>query len=390
MAVTDLVFVDSTGCHVADFPSFLLYVQNLYKGIYGQDVYIEPDSQDGQLLAAFAQDLFDTASVAQSVYNSQSPATAQGVGLSRIVKINGLNRRAATKSSSDLTIVGTSGTVINNGIAQDAVGQKWNLPAVVTIPPAGTIVATAIADLAGNVNAEANTITKIFTPTLGWQTVNNADPATAGIAAETDAELRIRQALSTANPSLTVFDGTIGALENLDGVIVVRGYENDTGATDANGIPAHTISCVVEGGDVTAICQTIQIHKTPGCGTYGTTSELVFDAKGMPLTINFFRPTLVTIGVEVTIETFVGYTSNYGDQIKQSVANYINSIGIGDDVLLTKIYPPAYLPPPASTTYDITLLRIKKNSGSFGTSNIAIAFNELPACDVSNVTLIVT
>lgn len=390
MAVTDLVFVDSTGFHVADFPSFLLYVQNLFKGIYGPDIYIEPDSQDGQLIAAFAQSLFDTASVGQSTYNSQSPATAQGVGLSRIVKINGLNRRAATKSTSDLTIVGVSGTVINNGIAQDSVGQKWNLPAVVTIPPAGTIVATATADQAGNVNAEASTITKIFTPTLGWQTVTNAAPATAGIAAETDAELRIRQALSTANPSLTVFDGTIGALENLDGVIVVRGYENDTGSTDGNGIPAHTISCVVEGGDVTQICQTIQVHKTPGVGTYGTTSELVFDAKGMPLTINFFRPTLVTISVEVTITTFVGYTSNYGDQIKQSVAAYINSIGIGDDVLLTKIYPPAYLPPPASTTYDITLVRTKKNAGSFGTSNIAIAFNELPACDVSNITLIVT
>lgn len=391
MAVTDLVFVDDTGYHVADYPSFLLYVQNLYKTIYGQDVYLEADSQDGQLLATFAQDLFDSASVGQSVYNSQSPSTAQGVGLSRIVKINGLNRRAATNSTADLTIVGVAGTAINNGIAQDAVGQKWDLPALVTIPPGGSMVVTATAELTGNVNAEANTITKIFTPTLGWQTVNNAASATAGVAAETDAELRIRQAQSTANPSLTVFDGTIGALENVDGVTNVRGYENDTGSTDANGIPAHTISCVVQGGDAVEICQTIQVHKTPGVGTFGTTSEIVFDAKGMPLTINFFRPTMVEIGVEITITTFVGYTSNYGDQIKQAVADYVNSIGIGNDVLISKIYPPAYLPEPAQDTYDITLLRVKKNAGSFGTSNIDIAFNELSVCvAATDVTIIVS
>lgn len=384
MDVSELAYIDSTGYHFSDYPTFLAWIQDQYRLIYGADVYLEADSQDGQLLAIFAKALYDVAALGGSTYNSFSPSTAQGTGLSRVVKINGLTRRSATRSTADLTIVGTAGTTISNGIAQDTNQVKWNLPASVTIPGGGTIVATATCDVEGNINAEASTINKIFTPTLGWQTVNNVAAATAGVAAETDGELRIRQTGSTANPSLTVFDGTIGALENLEGVTAIRGYENDTGSTDSNGIPAHTISCVVEGGDVTAICQTIQIHKTPGCGTYGTTSETVFDPKGMPLLIKFFRPTPVPITVDIEIEIFTGYTSDYEDQLKQAVADYINGIGIGNDVLISKIYPPAYLPSPAGDTYDITLLEID-GAGL----NVDIAFNEMATCDVSDITVTV-
>jgi len=70
MAVSDLVYVDSTGFHLADFPSFDAYVKGLFQSIYGEDIYLEADSQDGQLAAAFAQCLYDVGAVAQSVYNS--------------------------------------------------------------------------------------------------------------------------------------------------------------------------------------------------------------------------------------------------------------------------------------------------------------------------------
>lgn len=392
MEISDLIYIDDTGYHYPDYPTIQSLLTQKYKDIYGADIYLEADSQDGQWIAVQAKAIYDTAALGASVYNSMSPATAQGAGLSRNVKINGLTRQPATRSSVDLTIVGVVGTQINNGIAQDNLNQKWDLPVSVLIPITGTITVTAMAQEDGNVNAEAATITKIFTPTLGWQTVNNVSAATPGRDVETDAALRSRQAVSTANPSLTVFDGTIGAVENLTGVTQIRGYENDTGSTDGNGIPAHTISVVVEGGDDMEIAQTIQIHKTPGVGTYGTTSEIVQDSHGMPLTINFYRPTDVTIGVEITLVALDGWTTDFETQISAAVADFINNIGIGNAVQLTKIYPPAYLVgTPAYQTFDITLIRIKKNAGAFGTSNIAIAFNELAGCDpLVNVSYIVT
>ena len=94
------------------------------------------------------------------------------------------------------------------------------------------IVGGAGAILAGAVAALANTVTGIFTPTQGWQTVNNSNPATLGVAVESDAELRVRQSVSVADPSLTVFEGTVGSVENVTGVTKTMGYENPTNSTD--------------------------------------------------------------------------------------------------------------------------------------------------------------
>lgn len=391
MQITDLVYIDATGYHFADYPTFLQWRTDQYKAIYGADVYIDPDSQDGQLLAIQAKADYDTAALGAAVYNSFSPATAQGVGLSRNVKINGMRRAIPTNSQVDIDIVGQAGTSIVGGVVQDTLGQKWDVPTTL-IPPGGAITVTAIAQIAGNLTAEPNTVNKIFTPTLGWQTANNPSAATPGAAVETDAQLRLRQTQSTAIPSLTVFDGTIGAVQNLTGVTKVKGYENDTNSTDGNGIPAHTISVVVAGGDAEEIANQIAVHKTPGTGTYGTTSETVYDAHGMPLTIRFYRPTTVTIKAQITIAANEGWSSDYVTLIKQAIADTINALSIGGIVLLTKLYAPAYLTgTPAGLTFDIADLQIAKNAGPLGTSNIPLAFNEQAVCiAASDVTVIVT
>ena len=391
MAIADLVYVDATGFHYPDYPTVLEQLKDEYRTIYGNDVYLEADSQDGQWVAVMALAIFDTMQVAAAVYNSFSPLTAQSDALSRNVKINGILRRVATYSQVDLRIVGQVGTTINNGQAEDTLGQKWNLPVSVTIPVGGEITVTAQAADIGDVSAAAGTITKIATPTLGWQTVENLLPAVEGEPVESDAELRVRQTVSTAIPSLSVLDGTVGAVASLAGVTRFRGYENDSNATDANGIPAHSIAIVVEGGDAQAIGDAIATKKTPGTGTYGTTTVTTYDAYGLPNDINFFRPTPATIGVEVTVQALTGYTTGFADLIAAAVAEQINNLQIGDDVLITKLYVPANLPGNAAgSTFDITQLRIKKNAGAFGTSNVGLAFNEVAECDpTTDVTVIV-
>jgi uncharacterized phage protein gp47/JayE len=388
--LSDLTYIDESGFHYEDYPTFLSWLQDEYKAIYGADVYLEADSQDGQFLAIIARALYDSAALGASVYNSRSPTTSQGVGLSSVVKINGIRRRIATNSTVDLDIGGQVGTIITNGVAEDTLGQKWLLPASVTIPISGSITVTATAEEVGEVSAQVGTITKIFTPTLGWQTVDNAAVATEGVAVETDAELRIRQTESVALPSLSVFEGTVGAVKNVDGVTRVQGYENDSNITDSDGIPAHNISIVAEGGDVAEIAEAIAIHKTPGTGTYGTTSETVFDEYGVPNVINFYRPTIVDVEVEVTIEAFTGYSSAFADEIKAAVAAAINILAIGKDVLITKLYVPANLPGTSQgATFDIVSIEIAKSGDPLAASNIDILFNEAAQCVVGDVTVTV-
>lgn len=387
MDITTLVFIDSTGYNFADYPSFLAWIQAGYQGIYGADVYLGADSQDGQFLATLAQAFYDTAALGASVYNSFSPATAQGVGLSRNVKINGLTREIPTFSTVSLVIIGVANTVITNGIAQDVLLQQWALPATVTIPLSGTITVTATSVAVGNITADPNTITTIFTPSLGWQSVNNPSTATAGAPVESDAALRVRQSISTSIPAQTVFDATLGAIGNLVGVTDVRGYENQTSIVGGGGSgsvsqPTHSISVVVTGGDPVAICQTILDYKTPGTDTYGATTETVYDAKGMPLNISYQPSVAAVIGVQVTITPGPNYSADFATLIQNAVAAVVNATPIGDPVLYTTLFAPAYLNGAVQgQTYTVVSIELNYNGGGFSAGNVTLAWDEQAVCN---------
>lgn len=386
MTIEDLVYIDSTGYHYADYPTFLQFIQDQYRAIYGADVYLGADSMDGQWTAILAQMFYDTASLGAATYNSFSPSTAAGVGLSRVVKINGLRRNIPTNSTVVLTIVGIAGTVITNGIAVDTLQQQWLLPSTVTIPPGGSIDVTATAQEEGAINALASTVTTIFTPTLGWQTVTNASTASPGAPVETDAALRIRQSVSQALPAQTVIQATTAALANLAGVTAVKPYENSTDSTDSNGLTAHSVCFVVEGGDITEITNTIGLYKTPGTNTFATgtnsQSETYTDPAGLSVPIKFYNPAIpATIGVELTIKALTGWDTSFETPIAAAVAALIESFGIGSTVVYTQIYVAGYNAAPILGTYYVQTVRINKNAGAFAAANIILAFNEIPVCD---------
>lgn len=68
----------------------------------------------------------------------------------------------------------------------------------------------------------------------------------------------------------------------------------------------------------------------------------------------------------ITLEVFTDYTTQVGEQIKQAIADYINSLTIGDDVLLSRSYSPANLDVVSGGNakhYDINALTIGKEAG---------------------------
>ncbi|QEE24533.1 hypothetical protein CS053_08475 [Rhodanobacter glycinis] len=383
--------ISATGISAPSYEDILAFLQSQYQSIYGADIYLGSDSQDGQFLGILASAISDANAVAIQIYNSFSPATATGTALSSNVKINGIAREVASYSTVDLTITGQAGTTITHGIATDIAKNLWSLPASVTIPSSGSITVTAICQALGAVQAASGTVTTIATPTLGWQSVTNPTEAAPGAPVEDDAALRQRQTVSTALPSQTVMDGIIGAISALANVTRYAAFENPTGTTDANGIPAHSISMVVEGGDVAAIAEQIALKKTPGTGTFGTTAQSVLDAYGNAITINFYRPTDVPITVSIGLTGLSGYSGTVGDEITAAVVDYINALSIGSKVMLSRLYVPANLGGSTdSATYEITSLEISRDGAAVAPSDVAIAFNEVATCTSSLVTLTVS
>ena len=387
MALSDLIYVDGAGIHYPDFPTLLEQLRAEYRAIFGQDINLDEDTQDGQWLGVCALALFDAAQVAVAVYNSFSPATAQGDALSRNVAINGISRLVASHSTVDVRIVGQAGAVITRGQCEDTQGNKWNLPESVAIPLSGEITVTATAVEIGDITAAAGSVNKIATPTLGWQTVENPLPATPGRAIETDAELRARQKESTMQATQGALTGIIGGVLAVPGVVRCAAYENDTGITSADGIPGHSIAVVVDGGDAQEIGNTIYRHKTVGVGTTGDIDISVNDGHGVIHTIKFFRPERVTIRVNITLRARAGYVKSTDEEIKKAVSEYISGLAIGEDVYYTKVFVPACLKNTAlGDTFDIDAMTLARGRG-YSSQNIIIGYTEAAYCAPENITV---
>jgi len=337
------VTIDASGISGPTYEDILASLETSYRQIYGSDVNLAADTQDGQWLAIQAQAMYDTNQALVAGYLAYSPATAQGVGLSSVVKINGIQRLPTSRSTVELRLIGVTGTLITDGIVQDVMGMAWHLPAQVVIPVSGEITVTGIAELSGAVHAAPNTVTNIVTATPGWQTVTNPYAAFPGLPIETDATLRKRQTFSTSLPAITPRESIAAAVANVPNVGRTFVHDNDTHYYDSELVPPHTIAVIVEGGDSMEIAQAIAIKKNTGCGTYGDVEVIVFDSHGVPNTINFFYLREIPIFVKITIQPLVGYIGTTGQLLMDTVVATINQYGIGEDVYAARLAAPAAL-----------------------------------------------
>jgi len=405
-----VVTIDASGITLPAYADWYDWLISVYQTTFGADVYLGNDSQDGQLIGILAQAFTDLGNAVGAAYNAFSPATAQGAGLSSVVKINGLKRLVPTNSTATLTLVGQAGTVITNGFVGDIAGNQWALPATVTIGTSGTIDVTATCTTPGAVSAQAGAISDIQTPTLGWQSATNAAAAVPGNPVEQDAALRVRQSTSTAQPAQAITEAIAAAIGNVPGVTQYQVYENNSATTDANGVPAGSIAPIVEGGTVSAVAAAIGSRLPPGGITYGTTSAQVIDPIGLPRTMNFFELALTPIYAAFTIQPLTGYVTTTGTLIQAAVAAALNANGIGVDVYPLRLLGAANLSGSAaisaasailgyqvtqaqldalSETFEITAFAVGTAPSPTGTSAIPIAFNAAAQGSAANVALTV-
>ena len=381
--------ITDTGITIPTYTDILNYYIENAQSIYGSDIYLDTDSADYQQLSILAYSAHDCMLLAQQAYNNFRADLVTGVPQDSLYKINGISRQAASYSTCTVTLTGTAGTVITNGKVKDSAGYIWDLPTTTTIGAGGTVSVSATCETSGSISATIGTLTIIYTPTAGWTSVTNPSAAYAGTAQETDSAFRTRQTSSTELPSSALVGGIYSALAAIDGVTRLALYENPTSAVDSNGLPAHSISAVVEGGTSENIATNIYNKKTPGCYTYGTTSYTLTDASNNSVVINFYRPTSVIVYVAVAITELSGYVSSMATEIQTAIATYINALAIDEKLTISGMIAAAmavnsnlYKP-----SFSITSLAAGTVSGSLSATDIASAFNEVFYGSTSNITV---
>ncbi len=362
------------------------------RSIFGDNFDIDPNSPQGQLNGTISESNANLWEIGQAAYNAFRPSAATGDALSELVQLNNITRQAATPSTVSLTLAGTNGTLIPSGslVETDDTAERFATLFDVTIDAGAASVDAASVNL-GPITGLADTITVIVNPISGWDTATNPLDAEVGSDEETDGELRIRRRQSTAIQARSVIDSIFARISDLPGVLSATVLENDTSSTDANGLVEHSIEAIVEGGEDNDIAYAIWNTKTGGSSLNGNTPTIIKDSQGFDQTMNFTRPTLVDIYVDIVLVKGPDYPTDGDDQIKQAILDYADgnlipgrSFGVGDDVILSELYTPVNIIDDIS----ITSLQIG-TSASTAAANIPIDIRDLSDWDSTRINITV-
>lgn len=356
-----------------------------FKLVFGDNINLNPQSNFGQIIGIESESEALVWELAELVYNAFYPSTAQGVQLSNLVTLNGIERRAATSSTVVLTLTGVEGTIIPAGslVAIPNNTEQFETDLDIVIPVSGTIDVNATAINTGPIVATAGSITQIDTPVFGWQTVTNAADAIEGTNEETDSELRVRQQTSTQAAGQNLADALFGQLSNLDNVTSASVISNGTDAT-VDGIPPHQFLSIVQGGANSDIADIIWINTPQGISSFGAVTEQIVDSQGFPQDVKFSRPTEKDIYFDVVVTTDSNYPGSGDEDIKENILAFGQANSeIGDDVILSQFYTPVNEVPGVISI----VIKISFTFPAIGTSNLTIAFDEIANYDLTFITV---
>lgn len=364
----------------------------------GQAVFIneKDDSIIGQFNAIVCEQLADCWQQAYAASTQFDPLNAFGVALRSLVQLNGIVPAYGSATKINVTLSGTSGTVVPAGsqISDVNANTIFSLNSDVIIGSAGTGTGTATCNTLGEINPANNTIIQILTPVYGWHNVTNTSVAVLGDDPETDNQLHIKQQRETSNTSYSQVDALYAGITNLAGVDYVRIYQNWTLETDDKGIPAKTIAAVVDGGDTEAIANVMWL-KAPMLSNYAGNLEhpvTMFDRFGLAYQITFYRPEKVPvyIDLDITITDASIYPADAYDQIKQNIIDYAayglnssNGFPPGSPVIYSRLYTPINEVP----GFKINHLYIGTSASPTGTSDLEMSWLQVAEFTGDNINI---
>jgi uncharacterized phage protein gp47/JayE len=332
----------STGLTTQSLSDLVTALNTGLQGIYGTDINVDSNSPDGQLINIIAQAGVDIRELATQIYNNFDPDQASGTVLDQRVALNNIQRGGGTYTVQpvDITVDRTltlAGLDANyNSLSgtgytvQDANGNQFILSTTTTLT-AGTTTLNFRAAKIGAVETTTGTITNQVTVVLGVTAVNNSSAEiSVGQNQETDAQLRLRRQKSPALASSDYLNGMLASILALTGVVDAELYENFTDTADSNGIPAHGMWLIVDGGSSSDIANVIYKKKSYGCNMKGSQTYNITTASGIVFTSQWDQPISERLYVKFNLKKLVSTTVFDTTAIAAAIAS-AQSFEIGGD-----------------------------------------------------------
>jgi uncharacterized phage protein gp47/JayE len=374
------MIINENGILLDDFDEIFNDFVTKFKDIYGEDIALEQDTQDGQQIGILTNVIYDLQTFIARIYNSLDPDLAEGHELDKILKLIATTRLPATKSKVDVDVTVSKNVELQSTYTiKDENSQEWGLSESVTLEE-GTTTLTFIAKEWGAITAQEHTINEQVTVVTEVVSLDNMQSAVVGREEETDEELRRRRNKLVGYNAKSLISSILGKLLDLNGVADAIIYENNTDELDdEKDIQPHSIWAIVDGGELKDIAKTIAIDKTIGCGLKGNVKEIYeeeFETRNGYIRtfhheINFDRPTKTEIYIKVTVKKRSSSDIIDVDSIKNELSK-LNFL-ISQNITATELYGTIYS---AGNTFIASDLQISKDDSIYVDDILIADFDE--------------
>lgn len=316
------------------------------------------------------------------------PEWSYGEFLDAHAQVRGITRKAATAATGEITITGVANTVIPAGSIFSTVSMNNDDPSIdyatlseATIPSSGTVTVAAQCTQTGAIgNTGANTVVLVSSRLNGVTSVTNEEEFTGGTNVESDDALKVRINEYDTEQGES-FTGNVSDYKrwatSVPGVgdATIVPANDDTGLvtiilTDSNGDPATEQLC-------TQVYNYIMAPDDP-------------DQRLAPINayLSVIGPEAVKIGIKATVELVDEYTiEDVQEAFYAQVATYLQTAMEEREIKITRI---AATLSAIEGVNDFSDLEIGKKSGGsvdYGTTNIALASDELPMIELNDIVL---
>lgn len=385
--------LDDLGFHRPTYAELLAEQETRARQLFGDDIETGEATALGKYIRLNVYDYARLYELAEKIYYARFPNFATGVQLDRLTPFANISRNPATVARHIVEFYGIAGKTVEQGslvatgdgvtfyTLEDATMQDEGLglgTARVTVECTefGTVgnVAVGEIDRMGNPNGYVREVRHIALKLLAKD-------------AETDKALRERFHDVVKGTGSGTWEALYGALEritNVDGVVIV---ENDTAETVGT-MPPHSFQCYIVAPNTLdqQIGQTIFDKKPIGIKPLGEVEVTVLDSAGSAHIMRFSRAIEKQISLQATIKKTTSYPEDGTEQIKTNIANLINGLSNGDDVILSRLYSAIHA---VDGVAEVANLQIKAGSGAFAASNIICLPAEFARIQKENIDLTV-
>lgn len=390
--------LNEDGLQVKSLSELVAEITDKMKVIYGQDINVGPESSDGQQINIYAQSGADLREVLVQINASFDIDQAFGRVLdSRVKTFYGITRNKGTFTFQNLEVasdrsvsilgLGNQADELNPSgtpyTVKDDSGNEFYLLQDTDFTGAATKTLVFRSAKIGPIQVNPNTITTVVSVIPGIVSINNpSGPSSVGKEEETDSELKIRAKSSKAISAIGNLEGLEARLRNLQGVTTAIVYENKTSVADSNGIPPHSIWCIVEGGAPLDIGEAIYAARSFGVDMKGDQTVDVPMTQGRSFEARYDLPGSEDLHIRLKIE-LPGQTIS-PDTIKQNIVSGI-VWEIGESATIDEIY---FFLKGENREYQISQVKVSKDGSTWEDKVDVNTLKNRFINDVSRITIL--